>query len=353
MGQRQTPLIVPSVWRGDSLGEAAQGRGTQGRRTAPDLARLTRISRSPWTPIGPPRPFPLTCRPQPPSRTSQHSSARLPVAAASCAGVAPLWARWLPGSWARCTRNLTQARWPARAAWCTRPAPRASVMPGPRAPASSSCSRVARSPSWAATSARCSSILWPRPPGRLYVAHAQAWASCFRRGQSSRLWLPDKQSTGQMGGGSRELGGQALGTGLCSPAHTTPVVPGASAGRGCRERGSGAQARGGCRPAGAALCMHHTSSFAESSKLLLPPVWGELPEGHTRLGRPPGDPSRHVWWGQQTHPRGALSGDLSTRRVGVNCYGHVTHLPPGNLGWTLASAGPRPWGLQDPGQEGP
>lgn len=57
--------------------------------------------------------------------------------------------------------------------------------------------------------------------------------------------------------------------------------------------------------------------------------------------------------GQQTHPRGALSGDLSTRRVGVNCYGHVTHLPPGNLGWTLASAGPRTWGLQDPGQEGP
>lgn len=95
---------------------------------------------------------------QPPSCTSHCSSRMLPVAAASCAGVALFEARGSAPSPSSLTRNCRQSRRPHLAAWCTGPAPWASVMPGERWPEEASSFRAARSPARAAWMVRWSTM---------------------------------------------------------------------------------------------------------------------------------------------------------------------------------------------------
>jgi len=100
---------------------------------------------------------PLTSGWHPPWVSSHCKHARLPVAAASCAGLAPLFARQLPASPASSTRKRRQVSLPARAAWWTGEAPSPSLM----SPVSAFCAncnfRVCTSPRLAASSASSSS----------------------------------------------------------------------------------------------------------------------------------------------------------------------------------------------------
>lgn len=98
---------------------------------------------------------------QPPWSTSHCSSRMCPVAAASCAGVALFEARASAARPSSLTRNCRHSRRPHLAAWCTGPAPWASVMAGERWPEDASFFRVARSPARAAWMARWSTIPGP------------------------------------------------------------------------------------------------------------------------------------------------------------------------------------------------
>lgn len=93
----------------------------------------------------------LTSGRHPPWVSSHCKQARLPVAAASWAGLAPLFATQLPGSPASSTRNRRQDNFPARAAWCAGVAPSASLTSPVRDLAAKCSLRIWRSP-WRAAS---------------------------------------------------------------------------------------------------------------------------------------------------------------------------------------------------------
>lgn len=96
---------------------------------------------------------PLTCGRHPPWVSSHCKQARLPVAAASCAGFAPLLARQFPSSPASSTRNRRQVSFPARAAWWTGEAPNTSLTSGVSAFCANCNLSVCTSPCLAASSA--------------------------------------------------------------------------------------------------------------------------------------------------------------------------------------------------------
>lgn len=94
----------------------------------------------------------LTSGRHPPWVSSHCKQAKLPVAAASCAGLAPLFARQFPGRPASSTRKRRQFSFPARAAWWTGDAPSTSLTSSVSAFAANCALRVWTSPCLAASS---------------------------------------------------------------------------------------------------------------------------------------------------------------------------------------------------------
>ena len=129
----------------------------------------------------------LTTAQHPPCVKSHCRQAKLPVAAASCAGLAPLFAKLFPGRPASSTRYLTHVSFPARAAWCTGEAPRRSFT-SPFSTFSANCTfRVCTSPCLAARSVRSTTMTWLRVGNSLKIFNTTPYRWVY--GISVLCWL--------------------------------------------------------------------------------------------------------------------------------------------------------------------